>query len=142
MNQEAFPKDLASPQYTLLIMKWDKNKGPYSGPKWEKAIAKTSKQLEELAAGLKYSAIAVTTEDLNSGKYDDVSKYRYVLQCYDEMTKVTTRTTTAGHYVSESDTYMLEMYFTDRMENKEYPSTKYQVASYVYGVKLATAHYQ
>ncbi|RYZ20005.1 MAG: hypothetical protein EOO10_23700, partial [Chitinophagaceae bacterium] len=43
MNQEAFPKDLASPGYTLLIMKWDKEKGPYAGPKWEKAVDKTSK---------------------------------------------------------------------------------------------------
>src|SRR5918993_275438 len=86
MNQEAFPKDLDQPGYTLLVMKME-----YSGDdkRYKKSYEKAAVQTDEFVKTLKFPAIAVTKQELASGKYDDANKYRYLLQPYDEKKETT-----------------------------------------------------
>ena len=144
MNQEAFPKDLDQPGYTLLVMKME-----YSGDdkRYKKSYEKAAVQTDEFVKTLKFPAIAVTKQELASGKYDDANKYRYLLQPYDEMKETTvfrsTKPQGGGMHtdVTSSTTLFVTLYFTDRKENRAYPSTNYPVSSYLLGLKYATAHY-
>lgn len=146
MNQEAFPKDLASSGQTLLIIKWQKNWGRGYD---EKSLRILNEKLEKLVSELAVPAVAVTPEELDTEKYSDLTKYRYILRPYDQFTKHTETVRTKVQHAptdvyltNNSSTMTMELYFTDRKENKAYASTNYPVNDYRFGIKCAIGHYQ
>lgn len=132
MNEDAFPTDLPAPHYTLLVMKWTKSWASWAGN--DESIARFNEKLEKTVKELRYPAIAVSKEDLTSGKYDDVNKYRYIIQPYEPMHRLYTEGSGLG--------YQMELYFTDRKEGKIYPSTNYKLYDYRSGIKQVLAFYE
>jgi hypothetical protein len=121
ISKDGVPKDLTSPEYVLLVMKLKE-------PDWRPLNRGLVKDL----AKHKYPAIAVSKEDLASGKYDDTNKYRYLLHAYDNA--VVRRS--AG-----STDVFFEFYFTDRKEKRDLPSTGYK-STYRTGIHYVLAYYE
>ena len=130
MNKEAFPKDLASPEHVLLVLKWDRTFAQGRGD--DKGIINYNEKIEKNVSELKIPAIAVTREELKSEKYSDTNKYRYLLHPGNWR-----RFFTDGGAISD----LMHMYYTDRKDNKTYPSTNYDTNNYIYGIKCAVSHY-
>ena len=137
LRKEAVPADVANARYTLLIVKLDDIESQY---KYQRFV---NEKLEKLLKDYPYPVALITKEELNSPKYSDVNKYRYVLRptgvtASSTLTDVS-RPAGGGSGLSQSSSTQYdytEQYFTDRKQVKDYPSSNYRVVRFDQGVKV------